>query len=157
MKKILTIFGVTAVSILAVFLLGYALTGWAVSTSVQVKVTVLPIYKLYLNSELHQFIVNPGSSLPVEINIWKKDLTNNSEKKINVELRYELLRGNKVVASGTLKNVTLKDKVFTGTVTIKIPSNFRDLYTVKIIAEHPQAYPAETKERFYVAKKFWWF
>ncbi len=156
MKKILIISGVIAAAMLLLFLIGYAiLSARAIETTIQVKVTVLPLYNLSMSSDIQNNIIFPNDNLNINLRLRKTSLTNISEK-INVSLNYEFYKGKKLIKKGFVKNIAL-DKMSNEKINIKVPSEFRDFYELKLIATSPQASTAGTEERFYVKRKFFRF
>jgi hypothetical protein len=157
MKKFLIVSGAIAFSILLVFIVGYAvISARAIEANIEVKVTVLPLYNISMSSNIQNRIIYPNENLNINLRLNKKNLTKLSEK-INVSLDYEFYKGKKLIKKGLVKNILLNDKTFTGTINIKIPSEFRDFYDLKLIATSPQASTAETKEMFYVRRRFFGF
>lgn len=119
------------------------------------KVNVLPLYNLSIKINILNKLVFSGENLLVLVDLKKTDLTKvKSSPRINVNLNYEILKGNKVVKTGFIETIPII-KSDRDTVDIKIPSDFNtDVYALRIIATNPQSYTASDKDYFLAFKRF---
>jgi hypothetical protein len=147
MRKFLLIFVILLMTIVTVN---------ALEASVQVRVTVLPIYNLSVHINILNKLVYSGTNLFVVVDLRKTDLIKiKGSDRINVDLNYEILKGNKVVKKGFIETIPII-KYDRDVVIIKIPSDFTSgSYDLRIIASQSQSYTASDKEGFFVFKKFW--
>jgi len=144
MNKLLLIF---------IILLATTITVQAVEANVEVKVTVLPAYRLSLDINTINKIVFTGDKLFFIVDLKKKDLTKLSNK-IYVDLNYEILKGKKVVKSGFLETTPLIKRNIE-VLNVRIPDDFNPgNYELKVTASNPQSYPASDKDKFVVMKHF---
>ncbi len=142
MRRFLLIFIILLISILFVNALEY---------SIPVSVTVLPIYNLSINIDILDNKLSSGENLSVFIELEKDNLINIDEE-IAVDLNYEITKGKKVIKNDFIQTINI-NKYKEEIVNIKIPSDLRGKYILKIIASNPQSYLDEDKERFWVRKK----
>jgi hypothetical protein len=126
------------------------------SATTTARVNVLPIYNLSVHINILNKLVFPNQNLFVVVDLRKFDLTKvKTSKRINVDLNYEIIQGNKIVKRGFIEKVPII-KYNRETVHVKIPSDFTSgFYDLRIIATSPQAYSASDKDGFLVLKKFW--
>lgn len=123
----------------------------AVEYNIPVSVTVLPIYNLSIDMNILTKVIMPEKDLSVFIELEKTDLTHIS-KEIIVDLNYEIIKGRKVIETGFLQTLHVKDGI-EKIVNIEIPPNLKGSYNLKIIASNPQSYSDEDKDKFWVRKK----
>lgn len=150
MRKFLLIFAILFAIIASV----EALESSATTT---VRVNVLPIYNLSVDMNILNKLVYPGANLFAVVDLRKTDLIKTKEKtskRINVDLSYEMLKGNLVVKRGFLETVPII-KYNREVVSVKIPSDLSGFYDLRIIASQSQSYSASDKDGFLVIKKFW--
>lgn len=123
----------------------------ALEYHIPVSVTVLPIYKLSIDIDILNNKLSPGENLSVFIELEKDNLINIDEE-IAVDLNYEIIKAKKVIKSDFLQTINItgyKEEI----INIKISSDLRGKYILKIIASNPQSYSDEDSERFVVKKK----
>ena len=142
MRRFLLIFIILLISILFVNALEY---------NIPVSITVLPIYNLSIDINILNNKLFPGENLDVIIKLEKTDLTSIS-KEIAVDLNYKIIKGKKVIKTGFLQTINItsyKEEI----INIKIPSDLRGRYILKIIASNPQSYSDKDSKMFVVRKK----
>ena len=123
----------------------------ALEYNIPVSVTVLPIYNLSINIDILNNKLSPGETLSVFIELEKTDLSSIS-KEIAVDLNYKIIKRKKVIKDDFLQTINIiksKEEI----VNIKIPSDLRGRYILKITASNPQSYSDEDSKRFVVRKK----
>jgi len=120
--------------------------------NIPVSVTVLPIYNLSINIDILNNKLSSGENLSVFIKLEKDNLINIDEE-IAVDLNYEIIKGKKVIKSDFLQTINITEYE-EEIVEVRVSSDLKGRYILKIIASNPQSYSDEDSETFVVRKRY---